>query len=668
MCGIAGIWQRDGRPIERLTIDRFIRALAHRGPDGQGVLVDDGGSLALAHRRLAILDLSTAAEQPMRSQSGRYEITYNGEVYNFLELRSDLEAAGCRFRTETDTEVVLAAYERWGPDCQLRFNGMWSFAIWDRHDRRLVVARDRFGVKPLYVLVEPRRFAFASELKAFVHLEGFEPVANQLALQARLADNFGEHLLLCGIEVVPPGHWLEVTPETVDRHRWWNTLDHLIKVPRELSAQAEEFRHLLTDACRLRLRSDVRLGTSLSGGLDSSSVLSAIATAHRTRHDARRTAPEWQRAFIASFPGCPQDETEYALLVARTTGAVPLVQSLTGRDFRPDIDAYLSQFEEIGGLFGAAAWMMYREMRRDGTFVSLDGHGSDELLGGYDVHILLALMRGRGIVFEPYRALDLINTLHGMVDRAPASKAMLAAMTVPAFRHAARRLPLAQLLSEMLLRDARVWPDSAEPAARDEQREIDKLGPLTGSLYRSFHRHLLPRILRNFDVHSMGHGVEVRMPFMDWRVVRYAFSVPETSKVGGGYSKRLLREAMRGSLPDSIRLRRQKVGYNVPVAQWLSDGLQDWLWDELNDREFLHSELWDGPALLASARAKREAGTAWHPAEAHKVALAATAHWWQTRWVRLSRASAGRVARGSAADVGQLSSARPCSDRPGTPR
>ena len=158
------------------------------------------------------------------------------------------------------------------------------------------------------------------------------------------------------------------------------------------------------------------------------------------------------------------------------------------------------------------------------------------------------------------------------------------------------------------------------------------------------------------------------MPFMDWRVVRYAFSVPETSKVGGGYSKRLLREAMRGSLPDSIRLRRQKVGYNVPVAQWLSDGLQDWLWDELNDREFLHSELWDGPALLASARAKREAGTAWHPAEAHKVALAATAHWWQTRWVRLSRASAGRVARGSAADVGQLSSARPCSDRPGTPR
>ena len=173
MCGIAGIWQLDGQKVESQTIERFIGALAHRGPDGQGVVIADDGCLALAHRRLAILDLSQAGAQPMRSLSGRYEITYNGAVYNFLELRADLEQDGSWFRTATDTEVILAAYERWGPDCLLRFNGMWSFAIWDRHLRRLFVARDRFGVKPLYVLAGNRRFAFASELKAFLHLDGY---------------------------------------------------------------------------------------------------------------------------------------------------------------------------------------------------------------------------------------------------------------------------------------------------------------------------------------------------------------------------------------------------------------------------------------------------------------------------------------------------------------
>jgi asparagine synthetase B (glutamine-hydrolysing) len=218
--------------------------------------------------------------------------------------------------------------------------------------------------------------------------------------------------------------------------------------------------------------------------------------------------------------------------------------------------------------------------------------------------------------------------MHGPNDPdRPRGKAALAALTFPAARRAARGVLASQRsLGESLRRH------SVEPSSADREA-IDRLDPLTGVLYHSFHRESLPRILRNFDAYSMGHGVEVRMPFMDWRVVCYAFSVPAESKVGRGFTKRLLREAMRGVVPEPLRVRRHKLGFTAPVTDWLGDGLADWLWEELNDAEFLRSELWDGPALLSLARAKRASGARWEPAEAHRATLAVTAHWWRTRWL-----------------------------------
>jgi asparagine synthase (glutamine-hydrolysing) len=651
MCGIAGIWNLKGAPVERPAIVRFVASLAHRGPDGEGVLIDDGGSLALAHRRLAILDLSAAANQPMESLSGRYVITYNGEVYNFLELRQELERSGFRFSSDTDTEVVLAAFEKWGAECLSRFNGMWSFAIWDRKRRSLFVCRDRFGVKPLYFAATASRFAFASETKAFRNLTGFEAAADTRAVAARLAGNFSEHLLLRGVEALAPGSCVEITPERIRRWRWWNTLDHLTWVPDDFAKQADEFRELLFDSCRLRLRCDVPVGTSLSGGLDSSSVICALSEA-RKRLGSERQAIEWRRAFIAGFAGTMQDEARHAELAARRAGAKTVVRQFSSEVLHRHIDAYLEQFEEIGGLPGMAAWALYREMRREGVVVSMDGHGGDELLGGYGFHVMLALMRGGGLLASPARTLDLIDTLHRMhpagdPDR-PAATPALAALTIPGVRRLARLLPFARRrlndLDQLMERHSSAASGSADAA---EERAIDELGPLTGALYRSFHRQSLPRILRNFDVHSMGHGVEVRMPLLDWRVVCYGFSVPDESKVAGGYSKRLLREAMKGVLPEEVRLRRDKLGFNAPVAHWLNHGLGDWVWDEVNDPEFVRGELWDGRALQAVARSKREPGAAWTPAEAHRVTLTVTAHRWLTRWLRSGnsgtqvRASAG---------------------------
>ena len=649
MCGIAGIWQLDGQKVEYATIERFIGALTHRGPDGEGILHNDEGRLALAHRRLAILDLSVAGNQPMRSLSGRYDITYNGEVYNFLELRAELEKDGFQFRSNSDTEVILAAFERWGPDCLPRFNGMWSFAIWDHYRRTLFLSRDRFGVKPLYVLVSVRRFAFASELKAFLYLDGFAPVTDTQAFEARLAGNFSEHVLLRGIESVQPGHCLEVTPKGTRSWRWWNTLDHLVSVPRNVATQAEEFRELLFDACRLRVRGDVPVATSLSGGLDSSSVLCSLA-ASQERGITDRRAPDWRRAFIAGFPGTPQDETMYARLAAERAGAIPVVHQFSGDEFRAHLDAYLYQYEEIGGLFGVASWALYREMRREGIIVSLEGHGGDELLAGYDLHILLALMRGGGLMAAPSRTLDLIKTLQHMYSHARQSerpnKLVLAALTIRSVRAVVRHLrPSQRVLAEVVRRHSFDPATAADKTTRAEEQAIDALGPLTGALYRSFHRHSLPRILRSFDVCSMGHGVEARMPLLDWRIVCYGFSVPDESKAACGYAKRLLREAMNGVLPEPVRLRRDKLGYNAPVAHWLNGGLGDWLWSELNDQEFLRSELWDGRSLLALARAKRQQGTPWHPAEARRVILAVTTHWWQTRWLRSAISSSSQTRR-----------------------
>ncbi len=642
MCGIAGIWQPDGPPIGDATTRRFIRALAHRGPDGEGIAAFDAGRLALAHRRLAILDRSDASAQPMRSSSGRYHITYNGEVYNFLELRAELESHGVRFRSDGDTEVVLAAFERWGAACLPRFNGMWAFAIWDAQDRRLFLSRDRFGVKPLYVAHLPgNRFAFASELKAFLHLDGFEPDADTAVITARLNGNFSDGVLLRGVTRVPPGHCLEVTP-TASRHwRWWRTLDHLVDVPRGRAAQADAFRALLFDACRMRLRADVPVATSLSGGLDSSSVLVSMAAAEAQARTTRQ-APEWRRAFIAGFTGTSQDEIADAELAAGHAGVATVVQSMSAGDVHADVDAFLYQFEEIGGLYGIGAWTLYREMRRAGAVISIDGHGGDELLGGYDVHVLSALARGRGLLTAPRRTLDLLATWRGMRGRGSrldlADVALFAASVAPGVLPVLRALPMSRGRTRFLLDAIEQHSSARTPAgdaARADDEAIDALGPLTGALYRSFHDVSLPRILRNFDAHAMGHGVEVRMPLLDWRLVCFAFSVPDDSKAGGRYTKRLLRDAMHGLLPDRIRQRRDKLGYNAPVAEWLNGALGAWIRDMVNEPDFVRSELWDGPALRAMTMDHRS-GAPWHDGNAQRVALAATAHWWQTRWLRAS--------------------------------
>ncbi len=640
MCGIAGIWQLTGRVIPSTDLERMTRSLSHRGPDGEGFHYDDGGALALGHRRLAILDRSNNGHQPMGYALGRYWITYNGEVYNFLEIRQELESHGYTFSTQTDTEVVVAAYDRWGVDCQLRFNGMWAFAVWDRKSRSLFLSRDRYGVKPLYYVTEPGRFLFASEMKAFLHLHDFAVQTNEMALAKVISDPFslegGEETLLKGVRRLGGGHCLLVQNGAVKTWRWWSTLDHIDTPPRRLTEQAEQFRALFFDACRIRMRSDVPVATCLSGGVDSSAVLCSVATvaAQPASADERR-ANDWQRAFVATFPGTPLDERRYADIAINRVGALACYVEDTFAITTDELSRIVYDFEEVYLTLPAPIWRLYRSIRRTGVPVSLDGHGADELLGGYSNYVAVALRGSGGLLRAPLRTWDLLQTEHHLYPEggplaAPGRIRSLLRndpiLSVP------RRIK--SLISRLRARtrecESRI--SIGVPSAEDEAA-VERLGPLSARLYRDFHHTVLPTILRNFDRCSMAHGVEVRMPFLDWRLVCFAFSLPETSKIGAGVTKRVLREAMHGVMPEALRMRRGKIGFNAPLPRWFAGPLREWIRAAVNSADFLASDLWDGPAVRRFVEERFAAGS-WTWSECQEVWPLLAAYAWQTSFPR----------------------------------
>lgn len=520
MCGIVGILNIQ-QPINSSELDRFTDALAHRGPDGRGTYID--GKLGLGHRRLAILDLSEAGKNPMSygGENGRrYWITYNGEVYNFLELRHELKQLGHRFKSETDTEVIIAAYAQWGEDCLLRFNGMWAFAIWDTLEKTLFLARDRFGIKPLYYVATGNYFAFASELKAFLELNHFpvalnEEVVPQIIQSNQAYEGTTDQTVMKNVLRLRGGHSLTVKNDgSYTLKQWWETLNHIPKISTSYEEQVEQFRDLFLDAVKIRMRSDVAVGTCLSGGIDSSAVASGMAWNHRQgKNGLERCAEDWQKAFVATFPGTQLDERVYADEVIYHVGAKPHYWVFDNDEALNHIIDSVWAMEDVYVGIAVPVWCIYREMRRNNVVVSLDGHGGDELLGGYPWY------------------LD--------------------------------------------------WP----------------MNQVNENLYRDFHTTLLPSILRNYDRCSMAHGIEVRMPLMDWRLVTFTFGLPADSKMGAGYTKRVLRDAMQGIMPEKIRRRRSKIGFNSPMIEWYNGGMAAMLGKIVNHRLWLDSPFWDGHQL-----------------------------------------------------------------------
>lgn len=441
MCGIFG---HVGK-LDRGLAERCLHTLSHRGPDGWGLWQGDG--VTLGHRRLAILDLSENGKQPMSYGNGRYWITFNGEIYNFLEIRAELEALGHVFRSESDTEVILAAYAQWGEGCLARFNGMWAFAIWDTVERSLFLARDRFGKKPLFYAELPNgEFAFASEMKALLPLLPAavpdRAMIRGMTLRSSFAYEATERCLIAGVKRFLAGHCGKLSGGRLRSQRWWNTLDHLPQIPARYEEQVEMMRNLLTDACRLRMRSDVTIGTALSGGLDSSAIFSLLAHINREHHGEARLAGDWQHAFVASFPGTPLDEAQFAQQVARHAGIDATILPVDPARHIDQLQRMLYLYEDLTVTSPLPFVALYGQIKRAGVTVTLDGHAADELFGGYSTDWAYALVDAG---LDRARIDEVLDVYDGGIPQARASFAAPADVSVPTCDAWALRWPSSRL-------------------------------------------------------------------------------------------------------------------------------------------------------------------------------------------------------------------------------
>jgi asparagine synthase (glutamine-hydrolysing) len=573
MCGIAGIVNIRGQSVEPAEIERLTNLVAHRGPDGAGHWFSADRNVALGHRRLAIIDPGAGGYQPMLSHDGRHVIVYNGEIYNFLELRRELEALGANFRTESDTEVILAAWRAWQEGMLSRFNGMWALAIFDTETKELFLARDRFGIKPLLYAQSPERLVFASEHHALVQ-SGLITTSLDIDVARRLMlDAFGiegsERTLCREVRRLQAGHFMRLRQGRLEIRRWWCTLDHLPDVPSTETERVERFGELFRDAVALRMRSDVPIGTCLSGGFDSSAVICSMA-AHDKAGMGPRDSAAWRHAFVAAFPGASNDERPMAEEAAAWAGVHPTILEVGRQDALTELERILEDSDDVYISLPSAPWLLYRELRRQKVLVSLDGHGADELMGAYQQENQSAAFR-------------LKNILAGVASNSPLARRsvdMLRAITVKAQGHYFLRGGPGAVPAQLSL----VGDDDALPR---------EWGALNRRLYRMFHSTVLPTILRNFDRASMAHGVEVRMPFMDWRLVTYTMALPEASKSSDGYTKMIARRAMAGRMPESIRMGRRKVGFNSPMPEWLNGPLSGWTASLLDRKVSAFAELVD---------------------------------------------------------------------------
>jgi asparagine synthase (glutamine-hydrolysing) len=596
----------------------MLATLAHRGPDGDGTWsaqLEGGRALVLGHRRLSILDLTEAGHQPMVDDSGRFVLTYNGEIYNYKEVASELVSLGVVFRSHCDTEVLLAAYKQWGTRCLDKFNGMFAFALYDSVRGVLFCARDRYGEKPFLFGGDESFFAFASEYKALLQHPGLPlDVDEKRLLRAAYNPSTGldadRQTVFPSVQQLLPGEAMEVDLHTLKRRIWryWQIApsDELDRRPeQEIFA---EFRALLTDSVRLRLRSDVPVGSCLSGGLDSSAIVCIV------RKLLGDDVP--YDTFTGRFPGTHADEWQYAEQVVNATGVRSHVVEPTAERFLDDLPEFM-WFNElpVGGSSQYAQWSVFRLAKQHGVTVLLDGQGSDEILGGYEQYFAMYVqaLREAGDTQRLARELPLIRAryplsltppLRGLRDRLPFR-----------FRHwlANRRNMGTSLLYGMRIDMARqVAADTALP-------NLAGFNPLANALVQDSFGRFLTTLLRYGDRNSMAHSREVRLPFCDHRIAEFVMRLPPQLLMGEVQTKRLLRESMHGILPEAIRSRWNKQGFRPPQELWFKSPR----FLAMTHDVFANSRFRDSPFWLSgwwpNALARLEAGesalnqTVWPP-------------------------------------------------------
>jgi asparagine synthase (glutamine-hydrolysing) len=611
MCGIAGIISMNPHHVSTERLKQMTDAIAHRGPDGAGFWLNETKTVGFGHRRLAIIDLSEAGKQPMHfprtdnttergpRERARYSITYNGEIYNYLELKEELKQKGYTFFTHSDTEVILAAYDQWKEECLQQFDGMFAFAIWDEQEQTLFTARDRFGEKPFYYFFDGEQFVFASEMKALWAAGVEKKIKHSMLLNyiglgwvknpADLSQTFYEN-----INSLPQSHYLKLDMRTGKNEigQYWD-LDKESQTTLSEAEAIEQFQQLFNTSIKRRLRSDVEVCTSLSGGLDSSSIAATISQLQTTNHKLQ--------TFTASFPGFEKDETAYAKQVADQFQLQHHLVTPTAETLFNDIEQLMHQQEEpfqSSSIY--AQYKVYELAKQQGIKVILDGQGADETLAGYHKYIhwfLQEKSRESGTVSRELEAFAQHNI---SIDWSWKNKLAARFPDIAAVQ-------LENKANKELLNNKFIANNYRKTNFNKKSIFKPTVAKLNDLLYYNTMRLGLEELLRYADRNSMAHGVEVRLPFLSHDLVQFIFSLPSHYKIQNGFTKYILRESMKQALPSSIVYRTDKIGYEPPQQQWMqSAGFVELLQssrEKLVKENILKKEILKQPVNAQSAHA-----------------------------------------------------------------
>jgi len=579
MCGICGKLNFDrGEAVDPALLRRMIDVINHRGPDGKGEY--RSGPIGLGHTRLSIIDLSTG-NQPMCNEDGTVWIVYNGEIYNFPELRAQLVARGHKFKSTTDTEVIIHLYEEFGAESVAQFRGMFAFALWDERKQSLLLARDRVGVKPLYYTDTGKALLFGSEIKSLLADPSVERRINPHAIDRFLTYYYlpGNETLFEGILKLEPGHYLTAIDGRIMKRQYWDLQFPTNPPKRSFDDAVHELRSLLRCTVNDHMISDVPVGVLLSGGVDSTGIL---------RYACEQTSMPIQ-TFTIGFSGADfADERPYARLAAQTYGTVHQELSMTAVDFREFLPKYVWHMEEpVCEPPAVALYFVSRLARQSSVKVLLSGEGGDEAFGGYQTYRNLLLLEGLKSAFGPAKpllrsGLQVLGQL-GWKRVVPYSQLVDPALRQYYLSRTATPETLFNRIKSILYTKEFISAlgdhESDEPTSRlfdqvDGQPLLDRM------LYVDTKTWLPDDLLVKADKMTMATSVELRVPLLDFQVLEFAASLPQSFKVRGWATKRLLKAALKDSVPQEI-LKRKKTGFPVPYERWLRKDLKEFVIDTL---------------------------------------------------------------------------------------
>ena len=588
MCGISGIYNLAGQTVSRELLTQMTQVLRHRGPDDEGYYLE--GPIGLGHRRLSIIDLSPAGHQPMSNEDGTIWLVFNGEIYNFLDLVADLRSKGHAFQSRTDGEVVIHAYEQYGIKCLSRFNGMWAFALWDRRNHRLFCARDRLGVKPFYYHFDGYRLLFASEIKALLQDKNIKRQPNNIIVYDYLAHGYVDHsdeTFLVGIKQLPAAHYMVIDDGNIKIDRYWD-LDPAKCLDRITDSEtAATFYNLFEDSVRLRLQSEVPVGTCLSGGLDSSSVVCVINRLLNEGHVPNQAViGERQKTFSSCFEDERFDERRFIQEVVAQTEVNDHYVFPQGEELFEELTRFIwYQDEPVAGTSQYAQWCVMRLARENGVTVVLDGQGGDEVLGGYHLFFPshLADLARQMRILKFWREDGEFRRIHAYpLDRQVRLLELLRPWVPDAIltRRKTKRKLIELSKLDWLSRDF------LSTNNREVRFRHCYSGHLSQHLYRFLTQERLPSLLRYEDRNSMAFSIEARVPFLDYRLIEFVFALPNSQKFRDGMTKVVLRNAMKGILPEKVRQRADKMGFVTPEAMWFRTACRNQVLEIIHSSSF----------------------------------------------------------------------------------